>query len=179
MTILPKKKPSQEKRTNEAVENSSHLGGHSHSHSHSHNAGHHAHTSNVEPGRGARPKSKNSPPRWVGLGALDDRIPNHESIGNFEGTERRENPHNSHSGSKRARHRSSPHRHERSKRPVPRKHHRDLPSGSGLQRGRHDSVQIPEAVEIDFNSGDEYEDEVDHMTSEELEQVPNLYINLR
>lgn len=175
MTILPKKKPSQEKRTNE-VENTSHLGGHSHTHSHSLTAGHHAHSSsNVESGRGgARPKSRNSPPRWVGLGSLDDRISTHETLGSFDSTERRENPHNSHSGSKRARHRSSPHRHERSKRPVPRKHHRDLPSGSGLQLGRQNSVQIPEAVEIDFNSGDEYEDEVDHTTSEETEEVLQL-----
>lgn len=169
MTILPKKKPSQEKRGSDTVESTSHHGGHPHS------SGHHAHTSNVEPNRGgARPKTRNSPPRWVALSSLEERLTPHESIAGFDGSERRETAHNSHGGSKRARHRSSPHRHERSKRPVPRKHHRDLPSGSGLQLERCERVPIPEAVEIDFNSGDEYDD-VDHTSNEEVEEREALF----
>ncbi|XP_063952737.1 OTU domain-containing protein 5-A-like [Lytechinus pictus] len=107
MTILPKKKVQQEKRGAESGENHQHHGHNSHHH-HAHNLGHSVSHSSGESRGGARPKSRNSPPRWNANNQRDDRLSNHDARTSYDSQERRENSHGGHSSNKRARHRSSP-----------------------------------------------------------------------
>lgn len=107
MTILPKKKVQQEKRGAESGENHQHHGHNTHHH-HGHNLGHSVPHSTGESRGGARPKSRNSPPRWGTNSSRDDRLSSHDARNSYESQERRENAHGGHSSNKRARHRSSP-----------------------------------------------------------------------
>lgn len=107
MTILPKKKVQQEKRGAESGENHQHHGHNSHHHL-AHNLGHSVSHSTGESRGGARPKSRNSPPRWNANNQRDDRLSNHDARTSYDSQERRENSHGGHSSNKRARHRSSP-----------------------------------------------------------------------
>ncbi|XP_071477958.1 uncharacterized protein [Diadema antillarum] len=107
MTILPKKKVQQEKRGAESGENHQHHGHNPHHH-HGHNLGHSVAHSTGESRGGARPKSRNSPPRWNTSNPRDDRLSNHDTRTSYDSQERRENAHGGHSSNKRARHRSSP-----------------------------------------------------------------------
>ncbi|XP_033100476.1 OTU domain-containing protein 5-like [Anneissia japonica] len=97
MTILPKKNTSKEKKDSKQGENH-------HSHS-QHNS-----SSEHRSSGGARPKCRNSPPRWLSSNSREERHSLNESRlafrENYESYERTNRP----QSAKRARHRSSPHR---------------------------------------------------------------------
>ncbi|XP_071960309.1 OTU domain-containing protein 5-A-like [Antedon mediterranea] len=98
MTILPKKNSSKDKKDSKQGE-----GHHSHSQLHNPSGEHRSST-------GARPKCRNSPPRWLSGSSREERHSLNESRlafrENYESYERTNRP----QSAKRARHRSSPHR---------------------------------------------------------------------
>ncbi|XP_038068480.1 OTU domain-containing protein 5-B-like [Patiria miniata] len=163
MTILPKKKASQEKRGPESGENHQHHGHGHHSSSHSHGA--HGHSGTGEARGGARPKSRNSPPRWPSSNPRDDRlvsVSSHDCRTSFDGHERLDA--GGHGQNKRARHRSSPHRldHQAS---VSWLQHRGKVDDDRREEGERNE----ESEEGGCNSGDEYDTQPFH--SEEHERM--------
>lgn len=160
MTILPKKKTNQEKRGPESGENHQH---HAHSSHSGHGHSHSSHSANTEVRNGARPKSRNSPPRWPPNSGREG----HDSRTNYEGHERMETSH--HSGSKRARHRSSPHRHERASMSWMHPRTSREAENPGERASGSSRVEGSSREEADeYNSGDEYDTGM--MTEAEYEE---------
>ena len=161
MTILPKKKTNQEKRGPESGENHQHHAHNSHSgHGHPHSS----HSANAEVRSGARPKSRNSPPRWLPNNSREG----HDCRTNYEAHERLDNSH--HSGSKRARHRSSPHRHERASMSwMHPRSSREVENAGERASGSARVEVAPEEDVDDCNSGDEYD--LAPMSDVDIEEV--------
>ncbi|XP_071810412.1 OTU domain-containing protein 5-A-like [Asterias amurensis] len=149
MTILPKKKAPQEKRGPESGENHQHHGHGHHSSSHTHPHGAHGHSGNVEGRGGARPKTRNSPPRWSSSNPLDDRLSgaSHDCRSPFDGHEL-----GGHGSNKRARHRSSPHRLDHQASVSWLQHRGDVENDR-----REGEERVEENEEGGCNSGDEYD----------------------
>lgn len=184
MTILPKKKNSQQKTEGENSDPSNH----------SYHGDRHGHQSHPQEGRERfNFTARSSPPTWTSHSSREEKRPAHSSNSNFEDYEGADG---GPSHSKR-RHRASPHRSSRKTHSHTGHNLRSNNSqnfsnpGPSPSQGSHSSAQSQERRssaqnnqdnrEEDpsgYNSGDEYDRSVEMVTEEELEEKERRFEQL-